>query len=194
MADDTTTGTESEDTGKPDVTETEGATETEDASIGDSGKKAIDAMKRERNAARKQLSDMQKQNAEISKQLKEFTDKDKTESERLQEASEEHKTRAATAEASLRKLQTALERAPEHATIAHIQAVAKRVAGESDEDIANDADELFQLFAPAPAEEDKEDKPKLPGKPKETLSGGGAPQDEPEERDPRKLADLIGRH
>jgi hypothetical protein len=153
--------------------------------LGDAGKRAIDAMKRERNQARKELADALKKN-------KEYADKDKTESQRLQEAAEDAKVRAATAEVTHRKLQTALDRAPEGASLAHIKAVAKRLSGESDEELEADADELFALLAPAQGSE-QESKKKLPGKPKENLSGGGDPGEEPEEKDPRKLADLIGR-
>ncbi|MEU5259015.1 hypothetical protein [Amycolatopsis sp. NPDC021455] len=151
--------------------------------LGDPGKKALEAMKRERNAARKEMND-------LKARLKEFEDKDKTETQRLQETAEEAKSRAAKAETNARKLQTAIERAPEGASLAQIKAVAKRLHGESDEELEADADELFSLLAPST----QDTKKTLPGKPKENLSGGGDPGEEPEEKDPRKLADLIGRH
>lgn len=153
--------------------------------LGDAGKRAIDAMKRERNAARKELADAQKK-------IKEFSDKDKTELQRLQESAEESKSRAAKAEVTHRKLQTAFDRAPEGASRDAIKAVAKRLAGETEEEMEADADELFALLVPAAAADDT--KKTLPGKPTEKLSGGGDPGEEPEEKDPRKLADLIGRH
>lgn len=151
--------------------------------LGDGGKKAIDAMKRERDHARRELSGLQKK-------LKEFTDKDKTETQRLQESAEEAKTRAATAESTYRKMQVAIDCAPDGASLAHIKMVAKRLSGDSEEELQADANEMFGLFAP------KADPPtkKLPGKPKENLRGGGDPDEEPEETDPVKLAELIGRH
>lgn len=153
--------------------------------LNDSGKKAIDAMKRERNAAKKALKD-------VLEELKTYKDRDKTDAERLTEAAEEAKSRAATAETSLRKLQTAMDRAPEGATLQQIRAVAKRLSGDSEEELEADADELFELLAPKSTSDDgKRSAPS--GKPKPTLRGGGDPDEEPEEMDPRKLADLIGR-
>jgi hypothetical protein len=153
--------------------------------LGDAGKKAIDAMKRERNAALKELNDLR---AEV----KGFKDKDKTEAQRLAEAAEDAKSRAGKAETNLRKLQTAMERAPEGATLAQIRAVAKRLSGDSEEELEADADELFELLAPKSAtDEGKRQAPA--GKPTPSLRGGGDPETEPEEMDPRKLAGLIGR-
>lgn len=148
--------------------------------LGDAGKRAIDAMKRERNQSRKEL-------AEALKKIKEHDDRDKTETQRLQETAEDAKTRAQAAEGASRKLQMALDRAPEGASLAHIKAVAKRLSGATEEELEADADEMFALFTP------EQEKKKLPGKPQENLSGGGDPSEEPEEKNPRKLADLIGR-
>jgi hypothetical protein len=154
--------------------------------LGDSGKKAIDAMKRERNAALKQLN-------ELRTKVKEFEDKDKTEAQRLSEAADDAKSRAATAETNHRKLVTAMERAPEGATLAQIRAVAKRLTGDTDEDMEADADDLYALLAPKSSESDADNAKAPAGKPKVRLRGGGDPDNEPEEMDPRKLADLIGR-
>jgi len=157
----------------------------DDGGLSDGGKKAIDAMKRERNAAKKALND-------ALEELKKYRDKDKTDTERLTEAAEEAKSRASSAETSLRKLTTAMERAPEGATLAQIRAVAKRVSGETDEEMESDAEELFALFAPKSTSDDPKS-PAPPGKPTPNLKGGGDPSVEPEEMDPRKLAGLIGR-
>jgi DNA-binding FrmR family transcriptional regulator len=126
---------------------------------------------------------------DLKTKLKSFEDKDKTEVQRLGEAAEEAKTRAAKAEGNARRLQTAIDRAPEGASLTQIKAVAKRLHGETDEELESDADELFELLTPK-----QDNKKSMPGKPKENLSGGGDPGEEPDERDPRKLADLIGRH
>lgn len=135
---------------------------------------------------------LSRQNEATAKQradaLKKYEDANKSESERLQEALAQHQSRAEKAESALRRREIAEQRAPEHATAAQIKAVAKRLAGESDEDLESDADELFALLAPAP-----EPKAKTPSRPKERLRGGGDPDDEPEETDPRKLAALIPR-
>jgi hypothetical protein len=153
--------------------------------LGNAGKKALDAMKRERNAAKKALADAQAK-------LKQYEDKDKTETERLAEAAEEAKSRASKAEETHRKLATAMDRAPDGATLAQIRAVAKRLSGDSEEELESDADELFALLAPKSDPDEDRKKPPA-GRPKERLRGGGDPDDEPEEMDPRKLAELIGR-
>lgn len=127
----------------------------------------------------------ERQAKDVSGRLKKYEDQNKTEAERLQEAAQESRTRAERAELNLRRREIAEERAPEHATLAQIKAVAKRLSGESDEDLEADADELFALLAPEPA------KPRTPSRPRERLRGGGEPDEEPEEQDPRKLADLI---
>lgn len=164
-----------DDVGKPDVK----------PELGDAGKKAIDAMKRERNAALKELNRLKEEN-------KAFQDKDKTEAQRLAEAAEDAKSRAGTAEANLRRLTTAMERAPEGATLAQIRAVAKRLSGDTDEEMESDADELFDLLA-SKSTPDEPKRPAPAGKPQLSLKGGGDPNEEPEEMDPRKLAGLIGR-
>jgi len=130
----------------------------------------------------------EKQYKTASSRLKEFEDANKSESERLQEASQEARTRAEKAEAALRRREIAEERAPEHATLAQIKAVAKRLNGDTNEDLESDADELFALLAPEPP------KARTPERPREALKrpkGGSDPEDEPEESDPRKLAAAI---
>lgn len=160
----------------------------DETALREPGKRALDTMKRERNTARKEL-------ASIKAELKKFQDKDKTEAQRLEEAREEATTRAAKAEERHKALSVAMEHAPAHATLAQVRAVAKRVRGDSDDELEADAQELFELLAPAPPA--KDDKPerdrKVAGRPRERLRGGGDPDDEPEESDPRKLADLIRR-
>lgn len=136
---------------------------------------------------------LSRQNEATAKQradaLKKYEDANKSESERLQEALTTHQSRADKAEAALKRREVAESRAPEHATVAQIKAVAKRLAGDSDDELEADADELFALFAPAP-----EPKPaKTPSRPTERLRGGGDPDEEPQETDPRKLAALIPR-
>lgn len=144
--------------------------------------KLQDELQKWRSLARKH----ERQAKDASGRLKKYEDQNKSEAERLQEAAQESRTRAERAEANLRRREIAEERAPEHATLAQIKAVAKRLSGESDEDLEADADELFALLAPEPP------KARTPQRPKERLlRGGGEPDEEPDEMDPRKLADRI---
>lgn len=122
----------------------------------------------------------------LAAKAKELEDANKSELQKLQETVDEFKSRATTAEAKARKLSVALDAAPEGATIEQIRAVAKRVTGDSDEELKADAEELFGLLG-------SKSTTGLPGKPKERLRGGGDPSGEPEERDPSRLAALIPR-
>ena len=130
----------------------------------------------------------------LAAKLKEYEDKDKTEAQRLQEAADSFKTRAERAEALHKRREIAEESAPEHATIAQIKAVAKRLSGESDDELEKDAEELFALIAPAPTQTTTPPKNQQPGKPKANLRGGGDPDSGNDETDPAKLAALIPRN
>lgn len=123
----------------------------------------------------------------LAEKLRKYEDANKSESQRLQEERDSHKTRAEKAEAALKRREIAETLAPDHATTAHIKAVAKRMSGDNDDDLEADAKELFEFIAPEPKT------PKTPQRPKERLRGGGDPDEEPEETDPRKLAALIPR-
>lgn len=130
----------------------------------------------------------EKQFKDASSKLRQHEDANKSEAERLQEAAQEYRTRTEKAEAALRRREIAEDRAPGHATLAQIKAVAKRLSGDSDDDLEADADELFALLAPEPP------KARTPERPREALrrpKGGSDPDDEPEENDPRALAALI---
>jgi hypothetical protein len=119
--------------------------------------------------------------------LKKYEDANKSEAQRLEEERDSHRSRAEKAEAALKRRDIAEQRAPEHATPAQIRTVAKRLAGDSDEEMEKDADELFAAFAPAPPTS------KTASRPKERLRGGSEPDEDVEETDPRKLAALIPR-
>lgn len=141
---------------------------------------------RKANSEAAKLRERLKQLEPLAQKAQELEDASKTEAQRLSETAESHKTRADTAEATLSKLQVALEAAPDGASLAQVKAVAKRVSGATDEERAADAAELYELLGVT-------SKPTVKGKPREALRGGGDPDEEPEETDPRKLADRIGR-
>jgi hypothetical protein len=145
----------------------------------------LDKLRGELQKWKSQARKHERQYKETSGRLKQYEDQNKSEAERLQEAAQESRTRAERAETALRRREIAEDRAPEHASLAQIKAVAKRLSGESDEDMEADADELFALLVPEPS------KVRTPTRPKERLRGGGDPEEEPEELDPRKLADMV---
>ncbi len=67
--------------------------------------------------------------------------------------------------------------------------LARRLTGSTKEELEADADDLLEDM-PAPKSESR---PSMSQKPKENLRGGGRPDEEPEETDPRKLAAKIPR-
>lgn len=134
----------------------------------------------------KRLSRQNEKTAKTTaERLREYENQNKSEAERLQEDRDSHKSRAEKAEQSLRKREVAEEFAPEHATVAQIRAVAKRLTGDDDDALEADAKELFDLLAPA--------KSRTTARPQERLRGGGDPDEPVEETDPRKLAARIPR-
>jgi hypothetical protein len=150
--------------------------------LGDRGKRALDRMKAARKAAEKKA-------AELEERLNKYENANKSELQRLQEERDKLRESSTKAISEARALRVAMDTAPEHASLAQVRAVAKRVRGEDDDELEADAAELFELLAPAP----QESKPKTPSRPKERLRGGSEPDDEVEEDDPRKLAALLPR-
>lgn len=135
MADDAATTTEAVET-----TSTETATETSATeALGDGGKKALDAERRERRAAEKRASDFEAR-------LKEFEDRDKTEAEKLAERATAAEKRAAELETSALRLEVAAEKG-----LTPTQ--AKRLVGATREELEADADELLSTFKPAESNE-----------------------------------------
>lgn len=76
------------------------ASESDDADkLGDKGKKALDAMKADRNRAKREAADAKKQMADLVKRVAEFEDRDKTEQEKLAAKAEQAEKRAVEATA-----------------------------------------------------------------------------------------------
>lgn len=119
--------------------------------------------------------------------LKEIEDRDKSEGEKLTDRATAAEKRAVDAEARALRLEVA-------AAKGLTPGQAKRLAGTTKEELEADAEELLSDFAPINGGEDTDRRDTPGGRPKERLRGGGAPTDEPEETDPRKLADLIPRN
>lgn len=120
-----------------DAAENTGTTENEPATgdLGDAGKKALDAERRDKRAAEKRAADLEAR-------LKEFEDRDKTESTRAIERAEAAEKAAAAAEARALRLEIAAENGL-------TTAQAKRLVGDTREDLEADAKELLETFKPA---------------------------------------------
>jgi hypothetical protein len=147
--------------------------------------KLADELAKWKSLARKHEKDSKNH----ASKLKQYEDASKSDLERWEERATAAESRAGTAESKAKALEIAIERAPEHATLAQVRAVAKRVRGDDDEALEKDAEELFELLAPEP-----KTAAKVAGsRPKERLKGGADPDEEPEESDPRKLAAQLPR-
>ena len=108
--------------------------------LGDAGKKALDAERREKRAAEKRAADLEAR-------LKEFEDRDKTETTRAIERAEAAEKAAAAAEARALRLEVASEKGL-------TPAQAKRLVGETREELEADANELLETFKPAASTDD----------------------------------------
>lgn len=117
----------------------------------------------------------------LAAKAKELEEAGKTESEKLTEKATAAEQRAADAEARALRLEVAHDKGL-------TPAQAKRLVGATREELEADADELLSSF-----KSDEKEKPKPTGRPRERLRGGGDPTEEPEENDPRKLAERIPR-
>lgn len=128
------------------------------------------------------LKKANKEAEESRRKLKEIEDRDKSESEKLTDRLTAAEQRATEAESRALRMEVA-------AAKGLTAGQAKRLVGTTKEELEADADELLTDFAPKGGDT----KPPPGGRPKEQLRGGGDPTEEPEETDPRKLADLVPR-
>ena len=143
MADDDTTGGTGETESVTDTGQQGDAT----AGLGEGGQKALVAERKARAAAEKSATAAQKQLDDMAKRLQAFEDRDKTEAQRLTERAEAAERRAAEIESRALRLEVAAEKGL-------TPAQAKRLVGETRDELVADADELLETFKPAaPAEE-----------------------------------------
>jgi hypothetical protein len=138
----------------------------------EAGKKALEAERKARREAEQQLKALQDR-------LDELESKDKSEVEKANEKAVKAEKRAEEAEAKAIRMEIATSKGL-------TPAQAKRLVGATKEELEADADELLDSFKP-------EDKPSPSGRPKERLRPGAVPDAEPEETDPRKLAEAVPR-
>ena len=123
-----------------------------------------------------------KQNRDAAKRLKEAEDADKSELQKINEKAAESDKAAAHARSELLRLRVAMRKGL-------TEAQAKRLVGETEEELEADADELLVSFGQQKAAGNGGE----PTRPKERLRSGAAPDEEPEETDPRKLAAMVPR-
>lgn len=137
-------------------------------SLGDAG---IKALKSEREARR----EAEQRAKELQQRLQEIEDAEKSELQKAQERLAEAEKAAADASAEATRLRVATEKGLSPAQ-------AKRLAGSTYEEMAADADELLEQFAPAA--------PAPPGgRPKPLVSGTGDGNEPPP--NPAEIADRI---
>lgn len=130
-----------------------------------------------------------KANAAAAKELAELKEAGKTEQQRAADQAAEAEKRATSAEGRALRLEVAMEKAPDGMSLAQVRKLAKRLAGSTQEELEQDAEELFADFAPA-----KGDDPRR--RPRERLRPGAAPPDDGDddgETDPTKLAAKVPR-
>ena len=112
--------------------------------------------------------------------VKDFEDASKSEQEKLTERASELEKNLTTAEANAARFEIALEKGL-------TKSQAKRLVGSTREELEADADELLADLGL------DDEKPAPSRRPKERLRPGAAPEAEPEEADPAKLADAVQR-
>lgn len=132
---------------------------------------ATDAGKKALNEERKARRDADKKAADLEARLKDIEDKDKTEVERLTAKVTELETSLGAAMVSGARLEVALDKGL-------TAAQAKRLVGDTWDDLTADADELLADLGAKPSDERK---PPPGSKPSEDLKPGGGDPDEPVE-------------
>lgn len=158
----------------------------DDEPLGDSGKRALERERLDRKRAAERASKAEKERDELAAKVREFEQATQSETERLQGDRDTYKSRFESADSELRRLRIAMASAPEHATLAQMAKVAKRMHGDDDDALTEDAKELWDDYAPAP--------PKTPaGKPKERLQGGGEPPQDADKPDRKSILAAIPR-
>lgn len=141
----------------------------------------------------------------LTSKVEEFESASKSETEKLTDKASKAEKEAVSAKAEASRLRVALAKG--------LDAVqAKRLIGDSEEELEQDADELLSSFKPKDDEkkaedeepkgdpkdgkdddDSKEDKPEERRRPKERLKTGATGDTEPEETDPAKLAARVPR-
>lgn len=131
-----------------------------------------------------------KANAKAAEKLEELEDAKKSEIDRATDKVTQAEKRAAEAERRALQIEVALDKAPEGMAVSQVRKLAKRLAGDSREELEADAEELFTEFR-SDKDDDGGDDDTSKRRPKEALKPGAAPRAKPEENDPKALADAV---
>ena len=134
-------------------------------------------------AEAKILRESDKAGAEAIRRLAEIEDANKSELQKIADAKAASDTVATTAQGELLRLRVAMRKGL-------TEAQAKRLTGATEEEMEADADDLLASFGGDKKPADTDGKPT---RPKERLRSGAAPDEEPDETDPRKLAASVPR-
>lgn len=132
---------------------------------------------RKKNSEARNLRARLKELEPLAQKAKELEDAGKSETEKLTERVTAAEKAAADSTDEVLRLRVALRKS---LTLTQ----AKRLVGSTEEELEADAEELLASFG---GDGKSERKPKISGKPKEHLRGGGDPDEEPDETDVRKL-------
>ena len=122
----------------------------------------------------------------LKTQLQEYADRDKTDAQRATDKMTAAEKDATDAKRETMRLRVALRKGL-------TETQAKRLVGDTEEDLEADAEELLESFKGAGDGKPVSGGDKSSSRPKERLRGGGAPDEEPDETDPRKLAARVPR-
>jgi hypothetical protein len=125
-----------------------------------------------------------KSNADAAKRLAEIEDANKTEVQKLADKATVSDRAAADARQEVARLRVAMRKGL-------TESQAKRLVGATEEELEADAEELLATFGGT--QDTSSGKDGKPTRPKERLRPGAAPNEEPDETDPRKLAASVPR-
>ncbi len=126
-----------------------------------------------------------KANADAARRLKEIEDANKTETQKLADEKAAAESAAKSVSGELMRLRVAMRKGL-------TEAQAKRLVGDTEEELEQDADDLLASFGQK-NDSGADTDPGKPTRPRERLRSGSAPDADPEETDPRKLAASVPR-
>lgn len=133
------------------------------------------------------LSKVKTENDDLRGKVKKHEDASKSDQQKLEDRATDAEKRATAAEKTALRIDVALDKAPDGMSIAQVRKLAKRLSGDTKEELEADAEELFAEFA------SNDDGQEPSRRPKERLRPGAAPGAKPEETDPKKLAESVPR-